>query len=153
MHIVDSPFVVCAKMQKKLQFANVQSHKISGIKQKNFLHTSILVTILHAECHTWILSWQRRQYYENHILLAFKFCIYKHQEKPLNMYTMLQKIKSIYKKEKFISLANPGRFERKWNKIIPLFRVFYYYHFSANISICFWSSSSVQYILDSNAII
>ena len=59
---------------------------------------------------------------KNHILLAFKFCIYKYREKPLNVHTILHKIKSIYKKEKFISLANPARFERKWNKIIHLFR-------------------------------
>ena len=57
---------------------------------------------------------------KNHILLIFKFCIYKYREKTLNVHIILQKIKSIYKKEKFINLENPARFERKWNKVIPL---------------------------------
>ena len=52
----------------------------------------------------------------NPILLIFKFCIYKYQEKKLNLYVILKKIKSIYQKEKLICLANPAKFDPKGNK-------------------------------------
>ena len=48
----------------------------------------------------------------NHILLIFKYCIYKNREKTLNKYVIFNAFKSTYKKEKLISSARVDKFEK-----------------------------------------
>ena len=58
---------------------------------------------------------------KNHILLIFKFCIYKNREKTLNIHTILNAIKDTYKKEISISNKTEEKLTKKWSKVSHLF--------------------------------
>ena len=51
----------------------------------------------------------------NHILLIFKFCVYKNRSDTLNFYVIINLIKSTFKIEKNILSAE--KFEKKWSSV------------------------------------
>ena len=54
----------------------------------------------------------------NHILLMFKFCVYKNRSDTLNFYIIINLIKSTFKIEKNILSAE--KFEKKWSSVSEL---------------------------------
>ena len=57
---------------------------------------------------------------KNHILLLFKFCIYKNRCKTLNKYVVINRLKSNFNIEKHLSTSSSSNFEKKWRKVIPV---------------------------------
>ena len=58
----------------------------------------------------------------NFILLIFKFLLYKNRSKVINKYVFIQKIKSMYNIEKYLSISNGKEMNKKWRKIEHLFQ-------------------------------
>ena len=54
---------------------------------------------------------------KNHILLLFKYCVYKYRTDNLTFHTILSKIKSTFLVEKNIYMHNTNVFDKKWKKV------------------------------------
>ena len=57
---------------------------------------------------------------KNHILLLFKYCVYKNRKDTLNLQTLICYIKSTYEVEKSIYYDRVEKFQRKWSIVSPL---------------------------------
>ena len=57
---------------------------------------------------------------KNHLLLIFKYCIYKNRSNTLNIYVIIHKLKTVYQVEKHLYSSTP-KFVDKWRKISHLF--------------------------------
>ena len=56
---------------------------------------------------------------KNHLLLIFKYVIYKNRSNPLNIHIILHKLKTVFQVEKHLYASTP-KFDNKWSKISHL---------------------------------
>ena len=57
---------------------------------------------------------------KNHILLLFKFCIYKYRTDTPTIHTIIRKIKATYEIEKNIKSNRVESLEKKWSIVTHL---------------------------------